>query len=54
MRYRSRATAARLLAIPTAAALLGGLAAVPAHAGPRVALGSWQSYLEQPADVRGG
>ncbi len=49
MRYRSRARAAWLLAIPTAAALLGGLAAVPAHAGPRVAFGGWQSYLEQPA-----
>jgi hypothetical protein len=49
MRYRIRARAARLLAIPTAAALLGGLAVVPAHAGPRLAFGSWQSYLEQPA-----
>lgn len=49
MRYRSRARAAWLLAIPAAAALLVGLAAVPARADLRVAVGSWQSYLEQPA-----
>jgi Bacterial alpha-L-rhamnosidase C-terminal domain/Bacterial alpha-L-rhamnosidase 6 hairpin glycosidase domain len=48
MRYRSRARA-WLLAIPAATALLAGLAAVPARADLRVAVGSWQSYLEQPA-----
>jgi Bacterial alpha-L-rhamnosidase C-terminal domain/Bacterial alpha-L-rhamnosidase 6 hairpin glycosidase domain len=46
---RGRARAAWLLVVPTAAVLLGGLAAAPAHADPHDNPGSWQSYLEQPA-----
>ena len=49
---RGRARVARLLAIPAAAALLGGLAVFgsgPAQASPRAGSGGWQSYLEQPA-----
>ncbi len=40
-----------MLALPlaAAAALLGGLAASPAHAEPHASSGNWQSYLEQPA-----
>ena len=50
MRHRrGLARAAWLLAVPTAAVLLGGLAATPAHADPRDNPGGWQSYLEQPA-----
>src|SRR5439155_3298731 len=54
---RGRARAARLLAIPAAAALLGGLAVSgsgSAQATPRAGSEGWQSYLEQPAtsDVR--
>jgi hypothetical protein len=53
MRHRrGRAQVARLLAIPAAAALLGGLAVFgsgPAQASPRAGSGGWQSYLEQPA-----
>jgi hypothetical protein len=42
MRHRrGRVRAAWFLAIPTAAALLVGLAAVPARADLRVAVGSW-------------
>jgi Bacterial alpha-L-rhamnosidase C-terminal domain/Bacterial alpha-L-rhamnosidase 6 hairpin glycosidase domain len=38
------------LASPLAiSVLLAGLAASPAHAGPRTGSGSWQSYMEQPA-----
>jgi hypothetical protein len=47
---RSRARAARLLAVPIA--LLAGMAAFgsgPAQASPRAGSGGWQSYLEQPA-----
>jgi hypothetical protein len=40
---------ARLASLLTISALLGGLAAVPALAGPRAGSGGWQSYLEQPA-----
>jgi hypothetical protein len=49
---RGRARVARLLAIPAAAALLGGLAVLgsgPAQASPRAGSDGWQSYLEQPA-----
>jgi hypothetical protein len=50
MRHRrGRARAAWLLVVPTAAVLLGGLAAAPVHADPRDNPGGWQSYLEQPA-----
>jgi hypothetical protein len=49
MSYRSRARAAWLIAVPTTAMLLGGLAA-PAHADPQAEHGGWQSYLEQPAN----
>jgi hypothetical protein len=53
MRHRrGRAQVARLLAIPAAAALLGGLAVTgsgPAQASPRAGSGGWQSYLQQPA-----
>jgi hypothetical protein len=50
MRHRTgQPRAAWLLAVPAAAALLGGLTAAPAHASPRAGSGGWQSYLEQPA-----
>ena len=50
MRHRMGQTrAAWLLAVPAAAALLGGLTAAPAHASPRAGSGGWRSYLEQPA-----
>ena len=48
---RGRARVARLLAIPAAAALLGGLAVFgsgPAQASPRAGSGGWQSHLQQP------
>lgn len=50
MRHRRGQTrAAWLLAVPAAAALLGGMGAAQAHASPRAGSGGWQSYLEQPA-----
>jgi hypothetical protein len=36
------------LPVATAATLLAGLAAAPAHAEPQPDFGAWQSYLEQP------
>jgi len=53
MRHRrGRTRVGRLLAIPAAATLLGGLAVIgsgPAQASPRAGSGGWQSYLQQPA-----
>ena len=53
MRHRrGRTRLGRLLAIPAAATLLGGLAVFGsglAQASPRAGSGGWQSYLQQPA-----